>query len=416
MSQYTKYYLYKKQQRISGSSDAWVDVVPTTYSYNADGTMTPVVAEEQSADCGYVPPIEPIYEWRNISITQDYICDDCPIDYSKQYLTFVATESGTFKFSGSTTANTVQYSVDNGNTWADLARNTNSPTVSASGKIMWRATGLTPLEAIGIGRFSSSSSFIVEGNPMSLLYGDNFQNQTSLSGKNYAFRGLFSGCTKVASAENLSLPATTLAVRCYSQMFYKCTSLTTAPELPATTLAQECYAEMFVDCTSLTKAPELKATTLAQECYGWMFQGCTSLTTAPELLATTLANGCYGYMFSGCTALTTPPSVLPATIASRYCYYNMFVNCRNITKSPDVMLTSSADRACTYMFYGCSKLSYIKAMFLSEPSESSAYGRWTQGWVGGVASEGIFVKNSAATWNVRGASGIPTNWTVQLSD
>ena len=44
----------------------------------------------------------------------------------------------------------------------------------------------------------------------------------------------------------------TLAVGCYSGMFYDCTSLTQAPVLPATTLADECYQGMFYNCTFLT--------------------------------------------------------------------------------------------------------------------------------------------------------------------
>jgi hypothetical protein len=35
-------------------------------------------------------------------------------------------------------------------------------------------------------------------------------------------------------------------------MFYKCSSLTTAPELPATTLAGSCYVYMFYGCRSLS--------------------------------------------------------------------------------------------------------------------------------------------------------------------
>lgn len=167
-------------------------------------------------------------------------------DYSKEYLTFVAKESGTFKLSG----NTVSYSLDSGSTWASLASNTNSPTVAAGSKILWKAT-LTPAYNIGVGRFSSTGQFDVEGNAMSLLYGDNFQNQISLSGKGSAFKYLFSGCTTIVSAENLSLPATTLAKGCYEKMFYKCTSLTTAPELPATTLENTCYNNMFYNCSSL---------------------------------------------------------------------------------------------------------------------------------------------------------------------
>ena len=97
----------------------------------------------------------------------------------------------------------------------------------------------------------------------------------------------------------------TLAVGCYSGMFYDCTSLTQAPVLPATTLADECYQGMFSGCTSLTQAPVLPATTLADRCYLGMFSGCTSLTQAPVLPATTLADECYQGMFYNCTFLTS---------------------------------------------------------------------------------------------------------------
>ena len=40
-----------------------------------------------------------------------------PIDYENEYLTFVALESGTFKFSG----NSINYSLDSGSTWTSLA-------------------------------------------------------------------------------------------------------------------------------------------------------------------------------------------------------------------------------------------------------------------------------------------------------
>ena len=186
---------------------------------------------------------------------------------------------------------------------------------------MWKGT-LTPTSSNGIGTFSATGNFNVQGNVMSLLYGDNYKGQTDLTGKNYAFYYLFYNNTKVINAKNLSLPATTLVNRCYFCMFMKCTSLTTSPELPATTLAQSCYNAMFDGCTSLTTAPELPATTLADGCYGYMFRGCTSLTTAPELPATTLAEFCYDYMFNGCTGLTTAPELPATTLGTRItCYH-----------------------------------------------------------------------------------------------
>ena len=62
------------------------------------------------------------------------------------------------------------------------------------------------------------------------------------------------------------------------------------------------------------------------------------------------------------------------------------------------------------MFYGCSKLNYIKALFTTTPSNS-----YTGSWVSGVASSGTFVKNKNATWNVTGSNGIPSGWTVQTT-
>ena len=118
-------------------------------------------------------------------------------------------------------------------------------------------------------------------------------------------------------------------------------------------------------------------------CYYKMFQGCTSLTTAPELSATTLSYGCYNNMFSGCTSLTTAPE-LPATTLAVSCY--------------------------SYMFYGCSSLNYVKAMFTTTPSST-----YTNSWLKNVATSGTFVKNSAATWSVSGANGIPSGWTVQTT-
>lgn len=169
-----------------------------------------------------------------------------PTPYDEQYLTFVAKESGTFKFSG----NSIDYSIDSGNTWTTLASDTDSPTVASGGTIMWKASGLTPSSSNGIGTFSSTGMFDAQGNVMSLVYGDNFSGQTTIPNQ-YQFKFLFSGATHITSAENMILPATTLANYCYYQMFVGCTSLTTAPVLPATTLVSYCYSSMFRNCSSL---------------------------------------------------------------------------------------------------------------------------------------------------------------------
>ena len=53
------------------------------------------------------------------------------------YLTFEAIESGTFKFIAKNN-NVLSYSIDNGETWVELASNTNTPTISTGSKIMWK--------------------------------------------------------------------------------------------------------------------------------------------------------------------------------------------------------------------------------------------------------------------------------------
>lgn len=54
----------------------------------------------------------------------------------------------------------------------------------------------------------------------------------------------------ITDAGKLVLP-TNVAPHCYEQMFSRCTSMVSAPELPATILAQSCYSNMFSGCTSL---------------------------------------------------------------------------------------------------------------------------------------------------------------------
>ena len=275
---------------------------------------------------------------------------------SGSYLTFVALEDCTFRFSG----NSANYSLDYGDTWHTLSSNVSTPTVKARGRILWKAN-LTPTQGNpvwGIGRFSSSGKFKAEGNPLSMIYGDRAkENSESLVGKKNTFDCLFSGCTNLVSAHRMELPAKTLSDNCYSHMFYLCTSLVAPPSLPATKLASECYNGMFGECTSLRVAPALPAVEMASQCYYSMFINCSGLIEAPVLPAETLENKCYSYMFSGCTSL---------------------------------------DR--------------IEAMFTTTPGTG-----YTNEWVSGVAEKGRFVKGSGAEWNVRGVNGIPSGWTVETS-
>ena len=196
-----------------------------------------------------------------------------PHGTAKDYLTFTAFENGTFKFT-----NNVQYSLNEGKTWTTLAAKTNTPTIKANEKILWKAN-IEAQSYNGVGTFSSTCKFSAEGNVMSLMYGDNFIGKTTLNGSDEygGFCKLFYTNTNIVDAEYLQLPATTLKKGCYLNMFYGCTSLIGGPELPSNNLAEHCYASMFQGCTSLTKTPKLQATHAEYGCYTNMFNGCTSL-------------------------------------------------------------------------------------------------------------------------------------------
>lgn len=318
-------------------------------TWNLTGNIRPLeLVQSGSTICEETPT----YEWR---LTDKWVCESAtPIDYSSQYLTIESLEDGnviSFTADNTSITRTISASTDDGATWTEYTSSTGGTqiaTLNTGEKVLLK--GLD--SAYSYNHFTSSDEVEVYGNIMSLLYGDNFSGQTTLT-ESRTFPTLFMGC-KVIFAENLILPATTLTQYCYYNMFRGCTSLTTAPELPATTLANNCYGYMFYGCTSLTTAPVLPATTLAYGCYGYMFYNCTSLTTAPQLSATTLVDGCYQYMFAG-----------------------------------------------------CSSLNYIKCLATDiSATQSTVY------WLNGVASTGTFVKASNMTGWTTGTNGIPNNWNV----
>ena len=334
------------------------------------------------------------------------------VDYTTEYLTFNILSAGTINWTASNTAitKTIDYKLNNGE-WTSITSNTGSSaptiTVNSGDKVQFRGSNAQyATDYSKYNSFGGSASFEVEGNIMSLIYGDDFKNNLTISSA-YTFNGLFNGCARLTSAENLILPATKLATYCYQYMFQNCSSLKTAPELPAMKLTIGCYSKMFVSCTSLTKAPALPATTLVRGCYYQMFNNCTSLTTAPILPATTLAESCYQGMFQSCTSLTTAP-ILPATTLADSCYRDMFNNCSKLTTAPELPATTLANNCYSNMFQYCTKLNYIKCLATDiSATDCTSY------WVEYIPSNGTFVKNPNMTSWTTGNSGIPTGWTVQ---
>ena len=215
-------------------------------------------------------------------------------DYSRDYLTFRILTGGTisWKAFGSNSDKTIEYSINDG-AWTSITSTSEGVTFDVQEHDVVRFKGLNSTYASDRNVYSGfdggTATYDISGNIMSLIYGDNFIGETTLSGS-YNFCSLFKQ-SKVVSAENLILPATSLTECCYRAMFSKCTTLEVAPALPATTLGAYCYYYMFEEC-AITSAPELLAPTLASNCYGNMFKSCTSLNYILCLAVDKSASGC----------------------------------------------------------------------------------------------------------------------------
>lgn len=203
-------------------------------------------------------------------------------DYPNEYLTFEVLTPGNIAWkSNGTVAQTIQYSKNNGE-WTSITAAATPVTIPVVAGDVVRFKGTNSQYGTSKDNFSgfgdttyATATYNISGNIMSLLYGDNFQGQTTIT-KQYAFFSLFDGSGAV-SAENLILPTMTMVPHCYRALFANCLNLTTAPQLPATTLAASCYRFMFDNDANLTTPPDLPARTLQQESYYGMFHYCSSL-------------------------------------------------------------------------------------------------------------------------------------------
>ena len=475
----------------------YIPSYPPYYSIDGDGTKEAVLKQENDPNC----PETDTYRWYESS---DYICvgddkhkkeyyqisydngltwqnvvpevtragelinqhsSDCTNSYENKYLTLVA-EADLVIYSyldireGSVGANPYamfSYSVDDGETWEIISYSevnqcsTYSELIPKGTKVLLRNLHTTIWG--GASRILATSFFHLEGNVMSLIYGDNFIGKrecryfraltsvfkgnifltnidnlilpaTSLS--SLCYQSMFEGCTSLTNVPINLLPATDLTPTdnystssCYSNMFAHCTSLRNVPRLPATTLSKNCYGSMFMGCTSLTNVPSdlLPATALTENCYAYMFTSCTSLTNVPKLPAKLLAPGCYYNMFggvrdisyySGCTSLTNVPSdLLPATSLMGGCYEGMFYGCTSLTSAPVLPAEILTERCYYQMFGNCESLNSITCL----ATDISASG-CTSAWTENVSTTGIFTKNTNMDNWTTGVDGIPSGWVI----
>ena len=280
------------------------------------------------------------------------------------YLTFTAQAAGsTICFDWhSAEAGSVQTSTDGGKTWYPYTKGTKITLAIVGDKVSFKGKNVIT-SAYEKERFQMTGRIAASGSVTSLTDGKG--NDPNVMIGDQCYYSMFWKCDSLTTAPEL--PAVKLAKKCYMYMFYNCKNLETAPELPATDLAESCYGNMFDSCTSLTTAPELPATTLKPSCYDSMFENCKSLRNMPELKAVKMEHSCYRGMFLNCNSLQTAGE-LPATELAEYCYAGMFTTCSKLQQAPALPVTE-LKRGCYYqMFMNCSKLTETPTL----PAESLA--------------------------------------------
>ena len=179
--------------------------------------------------------VEAYSTYKNQTSTTVYTtCEFTPEhDYSQDYLTFRALTDGTicWKAFGSLTK-TIEYKKNNGS-WTSITSSAAGETISvdAGDTVKFRSSSNTTYatsKSAYSGFEGGTAEIDIEGNIMSLLYGDGFASNTALTNSTYQFCSIFKKAL-VVSAKNLILPATTMKNYCYRAMFSWCTTLVSPP-------------------------------------------------------------------------------------------------------------------------------------------------------------------------------------------
>ena len=290
-----------------------------------------------------------------------------PHDYSQDYFTIESlADNNLIKIGKNKSPGDINlsYSTDDGETWTDLTLSASRDfaTINTGDKIIFKGTNNKLATAWdSYYRFYSTKNIKAYGNAMSLLYGDNFLNNSEFaSGTDYNLCGLFNGTATLIDASNLILPALTCTLSCYNGAFRGCTNLTTAPQLPATQSAQECYSSMFEGCINLEEAPQINLTNLSKNCCKRMF--CMDRNSK----------------------ITTP----------------------KMTKSPILRCATGVDSCYTEMFKGNGNLVEVTCLLTNDSNAC-------MDWLLNASSTGTFKKSPLKTNWGHNTNGIPVGWTVE---
>lgn len=262
----------------------------------------------------------------------------------------------------------------------------------------------------------STATYDVEGNIMSLIYGEDFDNNTEFAegSRNNLIRAFYD--EPVRDASKLILPASYVNEQAYKTMFRGCSNLIQGPVILANDFGPMACEYMFAECTALTGTPEINATgSISDWAFHETFSGCTALVEFNGDLSGTQdghadSGAMFSGMFRGCTALTVPPQ-LPQTEVFESAYSDMFSGCTSLTTAPVLPAAYIPKGAYRAMFAGCANLTSITC-YATGMAGNTQYGGSTWRWTRGVAANGTFTRKTGAAFWTSGDNGIPSGWTV----
>lgn len=341
MGKYTSYYLYQKFEK--RGEQGWVPAYPNEWDVNGDGTMPLSAKTENDPACGYVPSVDPIYDWA-VKNSSEYICDNYN-KYEKLY---------------------ERVSYDNGVTyeWVVPYQTMKGSLIEANsvncGYIPMVETKWTARYPSGVVTAAcDSSSAITQGeitldDLMSVEIGDCV---TLLGSPNNVVNRPFENAislTSVTFGQNVN--------RIGNGSFYNCSGLTSISIPDSVTYIG--YSA-FVNCKSLTSVtiPD-SVTTIGDSA----FQNCFSLTSVNIPSGITRIQG---YTFDSCRSLTsvTIPSSVTRIEWSAFQGCNSLQSITFLSKTPPVL-----SGCCWFPYNDCPI--YVPCESIGEYASAQGWGQY----------------------------------------
>ena len=356
-----------------------------------------------------------------------------------EYLWFEHRDSGGylyFELAGTMSDITIEYSTDKTN-WTSVTLSTSGTT---STYITINKGRPTYIRGNNSAYATSSSAYfhfrctgysVVGGNIMSLIYGDNFKGQTTLS-STYAFNSLFKSAGYLMSISNLRLPATSIPNYAYQNMFYGNNINDMIPEIPATYVGFYGMSNMFGSCTSLNDVPDLSTITRVNGyAFANMFSNCSALTVLPDFhnVGTIEYWAPWRYTFSGCTSIVDArwnkngSRLLPDHLTvsdGGSAYEQMFRGCTGLKYAPELTDKNPHTGEFNNMFNGCTN-----SRFTDIYTHGSSLGtNYYADIVKGTGHSGTIWKADDVSWdssqysqfNYSGSGSTGSHWTVYAAN